>query len=410
MAAGIDNFCFNLLDLTPNGYKNNRICILNKREFESKIELYSGSPKSGLSSIIKDESDSETDTKTDSKTETTDTLPETTGEESKSYIKKKLTKKEGKKYIIKDETLEKEKSIEISESDKSEPVKEELKDIKQSIEIKESSEDIDEKSEEKTDIKLVLEKSREEMMEELKNSMKKLKLKEKFNGKSQLFFFDKEYNFIEEENLFDVENMNKDIFIMIYNNPNRGISPDDSGYVNMTFPLTLNSAGRVDAESFISTVSSTFSGMIPNESLQSLLGQLGNLVNDDPDSDEDEYIIHTFELGSNGNPTGGGGVPPDSTGTTTTTTPETSTSSSGGRSEISSLISSLTELIRNGGGGGGGYIQGSDRSEVIRDGRERYGEQIELLNAMGFSDEYRNIEALIVSGGNVEAAVNYLMN
>ena len=41
---------------------------------------------------------------------------------------------------------------------------------------------------------------------------------------------------------------------------------------------------------------------------------------------------------------------------------------------------------------------------------EKYKDQIELMKSMGFTDERKILESLIIHEGNVEGAANYYLN
>ena len=45
----------------------------------------------------------------------------------------------------------------------------------------------------------------------------------------------------------------------------------------------------------------------------------------------------------------------------------------------------------------------------LNNNRETYSEQIEQMKMMGFTNEYKIIESLIVSDGDVNSAINYYL-
>lgn len=61
-------------------------------------------------------------------------------------------------------------------------------------------------------------------------------------------------------------------------------------------------------------------------------------------------------------------------------------------------------------GGLGGMGAGSAPPSDARPPEERYATQLEQMQAMGFSDARANLRALLMSGGNVEAAVAFLLD
>ena len=61
------------------------------------------------------------------------------------------------------------------------------------------------------------------------------------------------------------------------------------------------------------------------------------------------------------------------------------------------------------GAGAGTGGQGGPPSDA-RPPEERFATQLEQLQTMGFVDGRRNLQALIVSGGNVNAAIEFLLS
>jgi ubiquilin len=69
----------------------------------------------------------------------------------------------------------------------------------------------------------------------------------------------------------------------------------------------------------------------------------------------------------------------------------------------------LQQMMQSLGGGGGGFGAPAAPQDT-RPPEERFQVQLQQLNEMGFWDAAKNIRALLATGGNVNAAIEYLFS
>jgi len=193
-----------------------------------------------------------------------------------------------------------------------------------------------------------LEDFRIELYEAIKNKIKIEKLKEKFDVKtSKIILIDEEFNYKElEEVLKDEERKKIYIFTL-----NKGKEKEKSELLTFSFSFTPG----MSSETFLSNVSSTLSTYLSGNSLTQALGELAE------------------EIGS---------ISED-------TSEEIEESDNGLVSMLNSIIAPINQMSSE---------------------RERYREELRTMSELGFTNESRNIEALIVSNGDVETAINYVMS
>lgn len=103
------------------------------------------------------------------------------------------------------------------------------------------------------------------------------------------------------------------------------------------------------------------------------------------------------------------------TGTSTTTTNTSTTTSSGtggggGNTPNEGLYRMMQMLNAQGGGGGGGGGGQSEGESQEEAAARRYRVQLDRLSVMGFPDRAANIQALIDSGGDINAAIDSLIS
>ncbi|KAM9737456.1 ubiquilin-4 [Menidia menidia] len=95
-----------------------------------------------------------------------------------------------------------------------------------------------------------------------------------------------------------------------------------------------------------------------------------------------------------GIPTGGG---------MSTENPASSPSSAGSTATQQQLMQQMLQMFAGGGGGGGGGTATTQTPEV------RFQSQLDQLNAMGFINREANLQALIATGGDINAAIERLL-
>lgn len=76
--------------------------------------------------------------------------------------------------------------------------------------------------------------------------------------------------------------------------------------------------------------------------------------------------------------------------------------------DLGSLLGNAN-LGGNAAAGAGANAGGNNATAQSRPPQEQYKDQLESLTAMGFNNEERNIRALIAVGGDVQRAVNWLI-
>lgn len=103
---------------------------------------------------------------------------------------------------------------------------------------------------------------------------------------------------------------------------------------------------------------------------------------------------------------------PTTTGTTAppvTTTSTTSTTPRPGQDAFSNLMASMLTSLAGQGGQSGGGLGGLGANSPAQPPEERYRSQLEQLTAMGFINREANLQALIATFGDVNAAVERLL-
>lgn len=110
---------------------------------------------------------------------------------------------------------------------------------------------------------------------------------------------------------------------------------------------------------------------------------------------------------------GAGGLPagfsfPSATGTTTSGTTTTTTNSTSAPASNQANVNSISQLMSQMFAGGLGGLGGQQQSQQPPE--ERYRDQLEQLNSMGFTDRQQNLNALIETFGDVNGAIEKLLN
>lgn len=194
-----------------------------------------------------------------------------------------------------------------------------------------------------------LEDFRIELYEAIKKKIKIEKLKEKFDVKtSKIIFIDEEFNYKNLEEILK-NDYRKNIYIFTLNN---GKEKEKRELLTFSFSLTPG----MSSETFLSNVSSTLSTYLSGNALSQALGELAEEISSVSDDTSEEIE----GSGSNG------------------------------------LVSMLNSILVS--------------SNPLSGERERYREELRTMSDLGLTNESKNIEALIVSNGDVETAINYVIS